>query len=56
MRAAGNSHGILAPASPTRRVPIRPPEEGSMLDIVMLATGLGSFVLFAAYVAGCARI
>jgi hypothetical protein len=34
----------------------RSPVEPSMLDVIMLATGIGSFALLFAYVALCERL
>jgi hypothetical protein len=55
MRPRPNTHGAFAPAA---RTPLRPFtwDRRIMLDLLLLAVGLGGFALMALYVAACARI
>lgn len=55
MRPRRNTHGAFAPAA---RTPLRPSttDGRTMLDLLVLAIGLGGFALMALYVAACGRV
>jgi hypothetical protein len=55
MRPRPDTHGAFAPAA---RTPLRPSttDGRSMLDLLLLALGLGGFALMALYAAACARV
>jgi hypothetical protein len=54
-RVRPNTHGALAP---TARTPFKPSmtDGRTMLDLLLLALGLGGFALMGLYAAACARI
>jgi hypothetical protein len=55
MRQRPNTHGAFAPDA---RTPLRPSttDGRTMIDLLLLALGLGGFALMALYVAACARV
>jgi hypothetical protein len=55
MRPRPNTHGAFAPAARTA-LQASTRDGRSMLDLLLLAVGLGGFALMALYLAACARI
>jgi hypothetical protein len=55
MRPRPNTHGAFARPARTP-VPASTTDGHTMLDLLLLALGLGGFALMALYVAACARI
>jgi hypothetical protein len=54
MRAARIPHGAFTRAGPTPSPILR--RDAAMLDLLLLALGVGLFGLMAAYAAGCGRV